>query len=46
VLTRDALELWADRRRQLATTDLDGWGLSVSCGGALYVAALGLAAGG
>ena len=46
VLTPDALELWADRRRQLATTDLDGWGLSVSCGGALYLAALGLAAGG
>jgi nitroreductase len=44
VLTQDALELWADRRRQLAVTDLDGWALSVSCGGALYLTGLGLAA--
>lgn len=46
VLTADALELWADRRRQLAVTDIDGWALSVSCGGALYLAALGLAGAG
>lgn len=39
----DALELWADRGRQLAATDADGWAVSVSCGGALYLAALGLA---
>jgi hypothetical protein len=44
VLTADALELWADRRRQLATADLDGRALLVSCGGALYLAGLGLAA--
>jgi nitroreductase len=43
VSTVDALELWADRRRQLTATDTDGWSLSVSCGGALYLAALGLA---
>ena len=44
VLTADALELWADRRRQLDTADLDGRALLVSCGGALYLAGLGLAA--
>jgi nitroreductase len=44
VSTPDALELWADRGRQLAVTDADGWAVSVSCGGALYLAALGLAA--
>ena len=44
VLTPDALELWADRRRQLPTTDLDGRALLLSCGGALYLAGLGLAA--
>ena len=44
VLTADALELWADRRRQLPTTDLDGRALLLSCGGALYLAGLGLAA--
>jgi nitroreductase len=44
VLTADALELWADRRRQLATADMDGRALLVSCGGALYLAGLGLAA--
>ena len=44
VLTADALELWADRRRQLATADLDGRALLVSCGGALHLAGLGLAA--
>jgi nitroreductase len=43
VSTPDALELWADRSRQLTATDSDGWALSVSCGGALYLAALGLA---
>jgi nitroreductase len=43
VLTPDALELWADRRRQLAATDTDGWALLMSCGGALYLAGLGLA---
>jgi hypothetical protein len=26
MLTPDALELWANRRRQLMTADLDGWG--------------------
>jgi nitroreductase len=46
VLTADALELWVDRRRQLAATDPDGWAALISCGGALYLAALGLAAGG
>jgi nitroreductase len=44
VLTPDALELWADRRRQLPTADLDGRALLLSCGGALYLAGLGLAA--
>jgi nitroreductase len=44
VLTPDALELWADRRRQLATADLDGWALLMSCGGALYLTGMGLAA--
>jgi nitroreductase len=44
VLTASALELWADRRRQLATADLDGRALLVSCGGALYLAGMGLAA--
>ncbi|OHV44877.1 hypothetical protein BBK14_30600 [Parafrankia soli] len=43
-LTADALELWADRRRQLAAIDPDGWALLISCGGALYLAGLGLAA--
>jgi nitroreductase len=43
VLTPDTLELWADRRRQLAATDTDGWALLMSCGGALYLAGLGLA---
>jgi nitroreductase len=43
VLTPEGLELWADRGRQLATTGSDGWALSVSCGGALYLAGLGLA---
>jgi nitroreductase len=43
VLTPDTLELWADRRRQLAATDTDGWALLISCGGALYLAGLGLA---
>jgi nitroreductase len=43
VLTPDGLELWADRGRQLRATDLDGWALSVSCGGALFLAELGLA---
>ena len=46
VLTPDTLELWADRRRQLAATDTDGWGLLISCGGALYLAGVGLAAAG
>lgn len=46
VSTPDALELWADRRRQLTATDSDGWALSVSCGGALYLAVLGLAGAG
>lgn len=44
VLTPDALELWADRRRQFAATDIDGWALLISCGGALYLAELGLSA--
>jgi hypothetical protein len=44
VLTPEALELWADLSRQLATADLDGRALVVSCGGALYLADLGLAA--
>jgi nitroreductase len=43
VSTVDALELWADRGRQLTATDTDGWALSVSCGGALFLAVLGLA---
>jgi nitroreductase len=43
VSTPDALELWADRSRQLTATDSDGWALSVSCGGALHLAVLGLA---
>lgn len=42
VATPDALELWADRSRQLAT-NLDDWSLLVSCGGALYLAGVGLA---
>lgn len=42
VATPDALELWADRRRQLAT-NLDDWSLLVSCGGALHLAGVGLA---
>jgi nitroreductase len=46
VLTPDTLELWADRRRQLAATDTDGWALLISCGGALYLAGLGMAAAG
>ncbi|MCM3920340.1 nitroreductase [Frankia sp. AiPs1] len=44
VLTADALELWADRQRQLAAVDPDGWALLISCGGALYLAGLGLSA--
>jgi hypothetical protein len=44
VLTADALELWADRRRQLATADLDGRALLVSCGGALHLVCLRFAA--
>jgi nitroreductase len=44
VLTADTLELWADRRRQLDTADLDGRALLVSCGGALHLVGLGLAA--
>lgn len=43
VSTPDALELWADRSRQLTATDSDGWAVLVSCGGALYLTALGLA---
>jgi nitroreductase len=45
VLTSDALELWADRGRQLTST-LDDWALLVSCGGALYLAGLGSAVAG
>ncbi len=41
--SRERLELWADRGRQLAATDTDGWALLMSCGGALYLAGLGLA---
>jgi hypothetical protein len=42
----DTLELYADHHRQLATIDPDGRALLVSCGGALYLARLALAAGG
>lgn len=44
VLTADVVELWADRRRQLDIADLDGRALLVSCGGALHLLCLGLAA--
>jgi nitroreductase len=44
VLKQTALEMWADRRRQLAIADWDGRALLVSCGSALYLAGLGLAA--
>lgn len=44
VLTAGTLELWADRRQRLDTADLDGRALLVSCGGALHLAGLGLAA--
>jgi nitroreductase len=39
----DGVDLYADRRRQLAAIDPDGRGLLVSCGAALYLARLGLA---
>lgn len=44
VLTVDGLELWADRRRQRDIAHLDGRALLVSCGGALHLGCLGLAA--
>jgi nitroreductase len=43
VFTGDTLDLYADRSRRLAAVDPDGRGLLVSCGGALYLASLGLA---
>lgn len=43
VLAGDTLELHADHDRQLAAVDPDGRGLLLSCGGALYLAQLGLA---
>jgi nitroreductase len=46
VFTGSTLDLYADRARQLAAIDPDGRGLLVSCGGALCLAALGLAAAG
>ncbi len=46
VLARDGLSLYADRRRQLAAADPDGRGLLLSCGGALELARLRLAAAG
>ena len=46
VLTSDALELHADRSRQLRAIDPDARSLLISCGGALYLAVLGLAAAG
>jgi nitroreductase len=44
LFTGQAVELFADRSRQLTAVDPDGRGLLVSCGGALYLAGLGLAA--
>jgi nitroreductase len=44
VFTGDSLQLYADRSRQLAATDPDGRSVLVSCGGALYLAWLALAA--
>jgi nitroreductase len=44
VYTGEALELYADRSRALPAIDPDGRALVVSCGGALYLACLGLAA--
>lgn len=46
VLTGGELSLYADRRRQLATADPDGRALLISCGGALALARLRLAAAG
>ena len=46
VLTGDTLELYADRSRSLPAIDPDGRGLVLSCGGALCLARLGLAAAG
>src|SRR3954469_19724852 len=43
-LDGDVLELRADRARQLRQLDPDGRSLLISCGGALYLAELGLAA--
>jgi nitroreductase len=43
MFTGDALELYADRSRSLPAIDPDGRALVVSCGGALYLACLGLA---
>jgi len=44
VFAGNSLQLYADRSRQLAAIDPDGRGLLVSCGGALYLAWLALAA--
>ncbi len=46
VFAGDTLQLRADRSRQLDAIDPDGRGLLVSCGGALYLATLALAAAG
>ena len=46
VLTSEALELHADRSRQLRAIDPDARSLLISCGGAQYLAVLGLAAAG
>ncbi len=46
VFTGDTLDLYADRSRALPATDPDGRALVLSCGGALYLACLGLAAAG
>jgi nitroreductase len=46
VLAGDTLELRADRSRQLEAIDPDGRGLLVSCGGALHLATVALAAAG
>ena len=44
-LDDDGLRLLADRSRQLAVADPDGHSLLVSCGAALHLTGLGLAAG-
>ena len=46
VLAGDELSLYADRGRQLAATDPDGRAMVISCGGALSLAVLRLAAAG